>query len=59
MSNIDFETVHQRYYNNLKQENPDKEYCIMCFDEKNIVKDTKLCADCTYIVNMLKDIKKI
>lgn len=57
-SAIDFQSIHEAYYENLKKNNPDNEYCIMCFDTRSIINDLKLCVDCMYITGMLEKIKK-
>lgn len=56
---IDFEKVHMAYFDKLRELEPDKDYCLMCFDDRNVIKERKLCVDCIYMQDMLKDIKKM
>lgn len=59
MSEVDFKSFHENYYNQLKKQNPEKKICIMCFDDRNMKEDSVLCDDCIYIKKMLEEIKKV
>jgi hypothetical protein len=53
---IDFEGVHKIHYDHLKKTNPNENYCIVCFDTRDVNKEKMICKDCEYVQSLLQNI---
>ncbi len=56
---VNFEEFHMIHYNLLKEEHPDKDFCMLCFSSKDVNKKTSICEDCGIVQKILDEVRKV